>query len=177
MSKEKMMYNDVVEDIQTVNISDKGGFDIVPVKLKLSVETIRKAHKIFKNKIHEQIDNLIYYDCVNTTTKPGELLYKGKPKIRGDVLRNLKAISDYFIKQSYYPFVKKSNVNVIIKEVLGDKDQRVYTDYINCIKHCIKSSTGKDLGYYQDVDISCFVKAVEEYDAKQHHLTSSSMEK
>ena len=166
-----MMYHDVVEDIQTINVLDKDDVDVIHVELKLSKETIGKAQEIYKNKIHEQIDNLIYFSCVNTTIKPGELLYKGKSKIRKDVLQNLRAISDYLIKQNYYPFVKLSNIRIIIKEVLVEKDQRVYEQYLNCVKHCVKTATDTNLGHYQDTDISCFVKAVEE---KQHHLTSSS---
>ena len=177
MSK-KMMLNDVVQDIKDLSVSSKENFDLVPVMIKLSADTIKKAQEIYKEKIHEKIDNLIYDTVSNTTNEPGEIIFNGKTqKIKADVIRNLKAVGDYFMIQSSYPFFKLSKVNLVIKEIMGPKDPRTYDKYLECIKHAVKTGSNNELNHYQEGDISCFVKGVKLYLSKQHRSASSFMEK
>ena len=90
------------------------------------------------------------------------LIFKGKTKIRKDVLKKLKAIVDLISNQSFYPKLRRQTVLVIVKNVLVEPDPRVVEEYMKTIGIFIKSSQGKNLTNYEEIDMSPFVNAVYE---------------
>lgn len=155
----KMLLNVVVSNISDIDVSKYDPFEKSYVTIELENGVILRAQEKFKNEeINEEINFLLDKNLLN---KEIFLIFRGKQKIRFDVLKKLKSMADLFISLQQYPYFKKQIILIHVKNVLGEPDPRVLNWYVDCIEQCIYSGTGKKLSYYENRDVSYFVNAVD----------------
>lgn len=139
--------------------------DVADKKLDLPQELINKLYEKYGEYTQQFVINLLQ----RQVEKQVELRYRGRLKIKSDVLKRFKAIADHLQSQTIYPNLRKNVVERIVKDILVDPDERVLKWYVDSIDLCIRQATGKYLSYYQNCDVSAFVFAVQ-----QHATTSFS---
>lgn len=144
----------------SVDLRKIEGTDKVTVMINLDASVVSKLRdKYPEENINEEINFILEQ---KTFTPNYVLKYKNKTKIRLDVLIKLKKISDLIELQPTYPHLKIQQVKHAIKDVLGSVDDRTLNEFINTVKDCVYSYTGKKLGLYYDIDCSGFNKIVNE---------------
>ena len=150
-------------DVASVDLSKMDGSDKVTVLVTLEAAVISKLRDRFpEDDLNEEINFILD----QKTFKPNPILkYEGKTKIRSDVIKKLKRISDLMENQSIYPNLKLQQVKAIVKEILGisvltTSTRRTYDKYIKSINDCIYSCSSKRLSLYDSIDCSCFVRIV-----------------
>lgn len=147
-------------DVSSVNLSKMDGTDKVPVIITLEAAVISNLRNLYPNEnLNEEINFIINQKMFQP--KP-ELKYKGKTKIRSDVLQKLKNISNLMENSIVYPNFKLQQIKVMVKDVLGDSDSRVFHEFLKTINGCIYSCSGTKLSLYNSVDCTCFIKIVNE---------------
>ena len=88
------------------------------------------------------------------------LTFKGKSKIKRDVLIKLKLIAEYYETCDVYPKLSVQLLKKGIDIILGPVDPRTKKNYVNCLKSWLKQSKGQQVIYYSQVDLTGFKKAV-----------------
>ena len=157
---EKMMLNDDVSEIKQVVVTDDNFNDSTKVMLKLENCFIKQLQDA--DYPNHKLSKILLQHFQEIEEKP--LRYKGKTKIRDDVLKKLIIITNSFKRNEDYPQLKKRNILNYIKNVLGEVDPRVVNSYFKSVKEHIQYSV------YDYVDIRPFIHVVKK---AQHHSTSS----
>ena len=160
-SLKKMMYHDVA-DISTYNSAGLDGSHHIPFVIPLEADTIRLLQQVIEPQNLIEDINTMLQARLYLKTQTTRLVYKGKDKLRSDVLDNFKAIADLLIREPDYPELKFKPIKKNIKLILGRCDDRVLNQYIKSIKDCIALATGKSLSFYDTIDCSPLIKAINE---------------
>ena len=134
---------DEIIDVALIDLSGMGGLEKITVAVTLEASVISKLRdKYSEGDLNEEINFILD----KKTFEPNFILkYKGKTKIRWDVLQKLKGISELIRNQSLYPNLKLQQVKAIVKDVLGDLDPRVLREYLKTINDGICSCSGKKI--------------------------------
>jgi len=163
-----MMLNDAVidksnitENITSFSTKGKDMHKNSLVIVELDNGVILRLQNRFQGHESEEINFLLDKKLEDKICE-SILIFKGKTKIRKDVLKKLKAIADLISNQSIYPKLRRQTVLVIVKNILVEPDPRVVEEYMKTIGNFIKSSHGKNLTNYEEIDMSPFVNAVYE---------------
>ena len=157
---EKMMLNDVVSEIKQVVVTDDNFNDSTKISIKLENCFIKQLQEADDPDHKCSIILHQYYQKIET--KP--LTYKGRTKIRKDVLKKLIEISNSLKRNENISQIKRRDIQNCIKNVLGEVVPRVVICYFKSVNEHIPYSN------YDYVDIRPYIRAVEK---AQHHSTSS----
>lgn len=152
-----------IEDLETIDNLEEG---IMSVIITLPNWQIEKLHKLALNRFGDPkyINGLIESQLLNLFHEKPQppLTYHGKTKIRMDVLKKMRGISELMRTYDTYPKLKRQHLNKILKTILGDGDSRVRDSFIESVNRCVFFVTGKKPSLYDLVDCSSFVEAVDQ---------------
>jgi len=158
---EKMMLNDVVNEIKQVIVTEDNFNDSSKITVDLENCFIKQLQEA--DDPNHKLSIILYKHYQDIETKP--LTYKGKIKIRRDVLIKQKAIVNLLKRNENYPNgIKKQTVINCIKNVLYEADPRVIDSYLESVTEQVSFS------YNSYIDIKPYILSVEK---AQHHSTSS----
>ena len=147
-------------DAASVDLTKMDGTDKVTLLIPLEVAVISKLRTKYSG---EDLNEVINFILDQKTFEPNPILkYKGKTKIRTDVLKKLKRMSELMENLTIYPNLKLQHVKRLVKDVLDNPDSRTYDKFIKTINDSIYSCSGKKLSLYDSIDCSCFVRIVNE---------------
>lgn len=105
------------------------------------------------------IENKLRDLCIEKKLK-AQITYKGKTKIRFDVLKKFRGITELMRHTNTYPKFKRQQLNQILTDILGNCDTRVKDNFIESINRCVYYATGKKPSLYDLVDCTSFIDAV-----------------
>jgi len=156
---EKMMLDDVVSDIKQVIVTKENLNETSKVVIELDNYNIKNLQEA-DNPSHKT--SLILQQFFQKDEKI--LTYKGKTKIRRDVLNRFRRISESLKRNENYPNgIDRKILENCVGGILGEVDHRVYDEYVKSIDMLTNSE-------YNEYDVRHFILAV---DTTQHHSTSS----
>jgi len=152
-----------IETVENIDDLEEGKMSVI---ITLPCWMIEKLHLIAQNRFGDPkyINGLIENQLQGLFDEktPPPLTYHGKTKIRSDVLKKMRGISELMRNYDTYPKLKRQHVNQILESILGDGDSRVAESFIESINRCVFFATGKKPSLYDLVDCSSFVMAVDQ---------------
>ena len=145
---EMMLLNYVANEIKDINLQGTDPDEESKVVVRLSNHILSKLQEADDPSHRVSIILERYFEKIER-----KLRYKGRTKIKADVLRRFKAIADYLRSQDCYKIgFNKKQLENIIKTVLVDPDPRVLREYLISVEGC----TGRT-SYYRSEDVRPFV--------------------
>ena len=151
-----------IEDLKTLEDVEEGSMSVI---IKLPTWQIEKLHRLAQHRFGDPkyisglIDSQLQKMFDEKLSPP--LTYHGKTKIRMDVLKKMRGVSELMSHYETYPKLKRQHLNDILKSILGDGDSRVKESFIESINRCVYYATGDKPSLYDFVDCSSFVEAVD----------------
>jgi len=83
------------------------------------------------------------------------LMFDGR-KPRKDVLEKLEIICRQLEWSDDFPLISEFDLRLIIKNALGNMDQRTLDKYRNCIKHFAEQKSGRKLRWKEKINVEGF---------------------
>lgn len=152
--------------IKDITELDYNGYSYVLLKLpSWYLQELHEKHSRkygFRLPIDRQIEEAIReynlkFDLPHHSTS--SLLFDGKEP-RKDVLLKLEKIASAISFDEHFPIFSRWEVEKIVKNILGNVDERTLMKYNNCIKNYIEMTRGQKFHYYAQYNMTGFKEAV-----------------
>lgn len=150
---EKMMLNDVVPTLETIRIDNKEPLNKSRITINLQNNLILRLQE--EPNPEEELNFILENKLINE--KIFDLKYKGRSRIRTDVLKRLRELAESLKTLPQYPQFKRQEIEKHMENILWKLDFRVKEEYLKSISDCLE----KGLSNYSKSDITSFILAVE----------------
>jgi len=142
----------------------------IEVKLKTKAHVIKDLKRVVAKRLNNNEINLNHYllleiekikDKNEMLDHVGSLSFGGSFP-RKDVLEKLYKFSLEIESWPEFPDqFKRRQIEGILKKVIGYKDPRTFSKYLDCIKHFVEHKTGKQTFFESKWDLMDFKEAIQ----------------